>query len=246
MRFIKTLLQAILGVAIIAGAWWAATTALTAGQARRYMLPGPEVVAAKVLEFITTDIFWQHIWASLTVLAYGLVPALLIGIILGAVAGASSAGRWLIGAVTLPTAAAPLVALLPILVLWLGQSFVSKVWLILLVAMFPTANAVMTRWPKSYRVRLENSGFEERAAAKQGSAGRTLAMVAGLRLGVLFGVSALIVAELVAAKDGLGYFIAMSTSMFNTADALAALLVMAVPTVAVGVFLQAIEEQLAA
>ena len=93
---------------------------------------------------------------------------------------------------------------------------------------------------------MENAGFEERAAARHGTTGRTVAIIAGLRLGLLFGVSALIVAELVASNSGLGYFVAMSTSMFNTADAMAALLVMIVPTMAMGVILQAIEEQLAA
>jgi len=176
---------------------------------------------------------------------YGLLPALLIGITIGAAAGASSAGRWLFGPLVLTIAAAPLVALLPVLTLWLGQSFTSKIWFVLLVASFPTANAVMVRWPRHPGLRLENAGFEERATARKGTADRALAIIAGLRIGVIFGVTALIVAELIASNSGLGYFIAMSTSMFNTADAMAALLVVVVPTMVVGVVLQAIEAQLA-
>jgi ABC-type nitrate/sulfonate/bicarbonate transport system permease component len=245
MRFVNTLLQAILGTAILTGAWWAGTSMLLAGQARPYMLPGPETVAAKVMEFIAADAFLQHAWASLTILMYGLLPALLIGVLLGAAAGASSAGRWLFGPLVLTIAAAPLVALLPVLTLWLGQSVASKIWLVLLAALFPAANAVMVRWPRHGGRRLEASGFEERATARKGTAGRAAAIFGGLRIGVIFGVSALVVAELVASNSGLGYFIAMSTSMFNTADALAALLVIIVPTTVVGVLLQAIEEQLA-
>ena len=243
MRFVNTLLQAILGTALLAGAWWASTTMLQAGQARPYMLPGPEAVAAKVLEFSQADAFLQHVWASLTILAYGLVPALFIGVIIGAIAGASAAGRWLFGPLVITIGAAPLVALLPVLNLWLGHSVAEKAWIVLLVAMFPAANAVMARWPKHHRLRMEESGFEERAAVRQGSAGRAAAIIAGLRIGVIFGVTALVVAELVAADSGLGYFITMSRQMFNTADAMAALLVIIVPTMTVGVFLQAIEEQ---
>src|SRR5262249_10886600 len=92
MRFVTILLQAILGTAVLAGAWWAGTHLLQAGQARAYMLPGPETVAAKVMELAAADAFLQHAWASLTILMYGLTPALLIGIGLGAAAGASSAG----------------------------------------------------------------------------------------------------------------------------------------------------------
>jgi ABC-type nitrate/sulfonate/bicarbonate transport system permease component len=245
MRFVNTLLQAALGTAILAGAWWASTSMLQAGQARPYMLPGPETVAAKVIELIQADAFQQHIWASLAILIYGLLPALFVGVAIGAGAGASSAGRWLFGPLVLTIGAAPLVALLPVLTLWLGQSAASKAWLVFLAAMFPAANAVMVRWPKHHGLRMETSGFEERAAARQGSAGRAAAIFAGLRIGVIFGVTALVVAELVASNSGLGYFVAMSTSMFNTADAMAALLVIIVPTMVVGVLLQAIEEQLA-
>jgi ABC-type nitrate/sulfonate/bicarbonate transport system permease component len=242
MRFVNTLLQAIFGAAILAGAWWGGTSVLLAGQARPYMLPGPEVVAAKVMEFMTADAFLEHVWASLTILIYGLLPALLIAVVLGAAAGASSAGRWLIGSLLLTIGAAPLVALLPVLILWLGQSAASKTWLVFLAALFPAANAVMIRWPK-HGLKLDNTGFQP--TARHGGAGRTLAIVAGLRLGLIFGVTALVVAELVASNSGLGYFVTMSTSMFNTADAMAALLVMIVPTVAAGAILQAIEEQLA-
>jgi len=245
MRFVTILLQAILGTAVLAGAWWAGTHLLQAGQARAYMLPGPETVAAKVMELAAADAFLQHAWASLTILMYGLTPALLIGIGLGAAAGASSAGRWLFGSFVVTIAAVPLVALLPVLTLWLGQSVAAKVWLVLLVAMFPAANAVMVRWPKPPRLQLDDAGFEERTAARRGIAGRASAIVAGLRVGLIFGVSALVVGELVGSNNGVGYFVVMSTSMFNTADAMAALLVILVPTMAVGIILQAIEEQLA-
>src|SRR2546423_13110984 len=118
MRFVNTLLQAILGTAILAGAWWAGTSVLLAGQARPYMLPGPEVVAARVMEFLTADAFLNHVWASLTILMYGLLPALLVGVIIGAAAGGSSAGRWLIGPLAVTDAAVPLVALMPVVVPW--------------------------------------------------------------------------------------------------------------------------------
>jgi ABC-type nitrate/sulfonate/bicarbonate transport system permease component len=75
--------------------------------------------------------------------------------------------------------------------------------------------------------------------------GRACAVIAGLRVGVVSGVAALVVAELVGgANVGLGYFVA-SSAMFNMTDAMAVALIILLPTIAVGAFLQAIEEQLA-
>ena len=50
MRFVGTLLQAVIGLAIIALAWWvAASMELRAGS---LVLPGPEPVVRKALELI--------------------------------------------------------------------------------------------------------------------------------------------------------------------------------------------------
>jgi ABC-type nitrate/sulfonate/bicarbonate transport system permease component len=64
-----------------------------------------------------------------------------------------------------------------------------------------------------------------------------------LRLGVVLGVSALIVAEFVAGSRGVGYVIMSSASMFDTTTTLAGTVLVTVPTIAVAALLQAIEAQ---
>jgi ABC-type nitrate/sulfonate/bicarbonate transport system permease component len=246
MRFVSTLLQAVLGFAIITLAWGIGGSLAQASRASPQFFPGPEAVANKVMELIAAESFQQHLWASLTVLLYGLVPALLLGVVIGAAAGSSSLARWLFGPLVVTIAAAPVVALLPMLVLWLGLTMMPKIVLVFLAALFTAANTVLVRWPKRRAQRGDPDGFDEPPAARERAPGRASAIFAGLRVGVLLGVSALVVAELIASNTGLGYFIAMSGAMFNTAEAMAAVLLIAVPTAAVGVFLQAIEEQLAA
>jgi ABC-type nitrate/sulfonate/bicarbonate transport system permease component len=236
MRFVGTLLQAIIGLVVIALAWWIAAS--MGPQSGSQMLPGPEAVASKAIELLQLGAFQQHIWASLTVLLYGLAPALLAGMLLGAAAGASSGARWVFGPLILVIAAAPLVVLLPMLILWFGLTIAPKVILVFLVAAFSAANTTMTLWPKRTELPLRRG---EEASAP----GAARAVMAGLRLGVILGVSVLMVAELAASNTGLGYFVLVSGQMFNTTDALAAALVIILPTVAVGAFLQAIEEQLA-
>jgi NitT/TauT family transport system permease protein len=211
MRFVSTLLQAVLGFAIVTLAWGIGASMAQASRASPQFLPGPEAVVSKLMELI------------------------------GAAAGASTPARWLLGPLVVTIAAAPLVALLPMLVLWLGLSIMPKIVLVFLVALFSAANTVLVRWPKR-----DPDRMDENTAAGEHAPGRASAIFAGLRVGVVLGVSALVVVELIASNTGVGYFVAMSGAMFNTAEAMAAVLLIVVPTVAVGVFLQAIEEQLAA
>ena len=125
------------------------------------------------------------------------------------------------------------------LILWFGLTIAPKIVLVFLVAAFSAADTTMTLWPKRY------AGPPLRHGEETSGPGAAHAVVAGLRLGVILGVGVLVVAELAASNTGLGYFVLMSGQMFNTTDALAAALVIILPTVGVGAFLQAIEEQLA-
>jgi len=140
------------------------------------------------------------------------------------------------------------VALLPLLVVWFSLSMTPKIVLVFLVAMFPAANTILARWPKR-RAAASDMDVDPLDETRPLSAmhrppSRVAAIAAGLRIGVLFGVTALVVTEITGSNSGLGYFVVMSGSLFNTAEAMAAALVILVPTMAIGVFLQAIEEQL--
>jgi NitT/TauT family transport system permease protein len=145
-------------------------------------------------------------------------------------------------------AAAPVVALLPLLVVWFSLSMTPKIVLVFLVAMFPAANTILARWPKRRAAAADDMDPLDDTRPTSGMhrpPSRVAAIAAGLRIGVLLGVTALVVTEITGSNSGLGYFVVMSGSLFNTAEAMAAALVILVPTMAIGVFLQAIEEQLA-
>lgn len=240
MRFVETLLQAAIGFAIVAVAWW-----LAAWRVDTLLLPGPVAVTSKALELLSADAFREHMWASLTVLLFGLAPALALGLLIGALAGASTVMRWLlIGPVTLAVAAAPLVALVPLLTLSLGLGVTTKVVLVFLVAAFSTANTVMALWPRRAALKIVAPSGTPKIVRPGPGPGQ--AIFAGLRIGVLLGVTALVVGELAASNTGLATFVANSAQSFNATDAFAAALLIIVPTVAVGVLLQGIEEQLSA
>src|SRR5262249_4403739 len=114
--FIRTLLQAIIGLILIAVIWMIAA-AVTDSVVR---LPGLGVVIGKAIELAGSEDYARHVAESGSELLNGLGPALVIGILLGLLAGLSGAVRWLVGPFAIALAAAPLVVLLPLFVLWWG------------------------------------------------------------------------------------------------------------------------------
>jgi ABC-type nitrate/sulfonate/bicarbonate transport system permease component len=223
MRALYVFLQAILGLAVIAGLWMAAA-ALWQDPSK---LPPLEATFNRVLELAASEDYRQHLEASAYVLLGGLLPAVTVGILLGLLAGLSGVLRWLLGSLFITLGAAPLVALMSMLLLWFGLGPRLTIIAVAVITVLPVANVVMMS-----------------LASRQGSI--LLAIVRGLRWGVVFGATALAICEMLTARLGAATFIMNAGSQFQTADVVAGIVLLFVPVIAVAVILQAIEEQLAA
>ena len=216
--FFRTLIFTIVGLAIIALAWEAAALAIDSPT----KLPAMSVVINKAIALTQSADYMRHVSDSGTALLYGLVPAVLGGVLLGLMAESSTGIRVLVGPLAVTLGAAPLIVLLPIFVAWWGLTMTMKASMIALAAGFPVMNAVMNA---------------------AGEKSRTVAILHGLRLGVVLGMSALVIAEFVAGSRGVGFVIMNSASMFDTITTLAGTILVIVPTIAVAALLQAIEAQ---
>jgi len=216
--FFRTLLYTIVGLAIIALAWELA--ALLVDSPTR--LPAMTVVLRRAIALAPSADYLRHATDSGTALLYGLLPALVAGALLGLMASRSPAIRWPIGPLAVALGGAPLVALLPVLVLWWGLTTAMKATAVAVAAGFAVTNAVMV------------------AAEERGS---MVAILGGLRLGVVLGVTALIIVEFAAASRGVGYFIMSAANVFDTTATMAGIVLVVVPTIAVTALLQAIEVQ---
>jgi len=216
--FFRILFYTLAGLALIALGWQVAALMIDSP----VRLPAMIVVVNKAVAVAQSADYIRHATDSGTALLYGLLPAVIGGILLGMMADASAGMRLLVGPLAITLGAAPLVALLPMFVAWWGLTIAMKAGLVGVVAGFPVMNAVMVA---------------------AGEKSRTVAILHGLRLGVVLGVSALIVAEFVAGSRGVGYVIMSSASMFDTTTTLAGIVLVTVPTIAVAALLQAIEAQ---
>lgn len=222
MRALFVILQAILGLAVIALAWWAAAALLQDPN----RLPLLDTTLDRALQLATSGDYRQHIDASAAVLLWGALPAVVGGILLGVLAGLSPVFRWLLGPLFITLAAAPLIALVSMLLLWFGLGPNLTTIAVAIMTLFPVANAVMMS-----------------LATRQASA--ALATVRGLRWGAALSATALVICEMLTARAGVATYVMNAGSQFQTTDVAAGIVLVFMPVIAVAAILQAIEEQLA-
>src|SRR6187402_3548489 len=102
-------------------------------------LPSPMRVLRALYDLAVSGDLWRHMSASLVRIGYGWVIGTLFGVAIGLMIGLFTVSR----AVGLPLVAAlfpiPKIALLPLLILWLGIGEASKVAVVALGVFFPMA-----------------------------------------------------------------------------------------------------------
>ena len=155
---------------------------------------------------------------SLEVMVYGLVTAIVVGIPLGV---AMARIRWLDWALDLPIYAlyaTPLVAVVPLLVLWFGIYLKAKIIVVFLFAVFPILI-------NTYQgVRECDKGMIEVAQSFRSSEWRMWQdvllpfavpyIIAGLRLAIGRGLIGMIIAEFYTTISGLGFMITKYANVF--------------------------------
>ena len=143
-----------------------------------------------------------------------------VGIAFGVLAGTVN----LLGRISSPFLSAmiaiPFVILYPVLLAWLGIGPELKIVFGILLGLFPIALNTMLG------VRAIDKGFTTMATAMGASRFQTItrvmvplalpAVISGLRLGTSLLIAGVVLTEMLAATDGLGYWITYNRWLFNT------------------------------
>lgn len=163
---------------------------------------------------------WYDIQVSLTEFGLGLLLAIVFGITIGLILGWYRTLDAMFEPFITMLNATPRVALLPLIILWLGIGIESKVAAVFLGAFFPIAITVM----KGVKTVDETLLMCARSFnAKDWQIFTTLVLpttvpfiVAGLHLAVGRGLVGVVIGELLASQAGVGHMIMVSSATFQT------------------------------
>jgi ABC-type nitrate/sulfonate/bicarbonate transport system permease component len=195
-------------------------------------LPSPARVLRALWDLAVTGDLWRHLSASLVRIGYGWVLGTLFGVAAGLMIGLFTLSR----AVGLPLVAAlfpiPKIALLPLLILWLGIGEGSKVATIALSVFFPTVISTFSgvdsvprnliRMAQSFNVPLW------RIIAQVLVPGALAGMLAGFRISIAAALLVLVAAEMIGAQYGLGAFLISTGNMMQTDRLMAGVVVVSI------------------
>ncbi len=209
----------------------------------------PSAVVAAGIQMIASGELWSYLWPSLLVLVVGLAISALAGI---------SAGLLLARFWTLDVAldmyitflySIPTVALVPLIVLWVGFESTAKIVILFLFAFFPLVINTY-QGVKNVDPRLLEVGRAFRCSERQLWVNIVLPaalpfIVTGLRLAVGRGLIGMVLADLYTAISGIGYLIVRSASTYRVDKMFVLIVVLGVLGITLTALLRAAERWIA-
>jgi NitT/TauT family transport system permease protein len=180
----------------------------------------PTAVFQAFVELARSGELWQYLQQSLLVLVFGFASAVVVGIPLGV---AMARYKWLDYAIDTYINALysmPMVAIVPLLVLWFGFDIKAKTVVVFLFCLFPvlisTYQGVKSVDPRLLEVARSFRSSEAQLWRDLIIPSALPFIVAGLRLAIGRGLVGLVIAEFYTSIAGLGYMIVKYANSFQT------------------------------
>lgn len=230
---------------VVVGAWEAASRA---GWISPIFLPSPASILLALYELAASGTLWLHLGVSLGRLIVGWSLGTICGLGAGVAIGIWSLSR----AIGVPLVSAlfpiPKIALLPLLILWLGIGEASKIATIALGVFFPTAIATFSAIDAVPRnlIRMAQS-FNVPAVDvlwKIVLPGALPGILSGFRITVSIALILLVSAEMIGAEHGIGAFVLQAGNLMQTDQLLAGVVVLSVLGLIIGTALTRLERWL--
>lgn len=228
MHVLRRSLTPAVFVAIL-GLWWAASRF---GWANAFLLPPPSKVLNTLVELGQSGALARHTLISLQRVGIGYTLAVMAAVLLAISFSRSAILRGLLDPVLEFMRQIPPLALVPLLMLWLGIGEAQKVGIIVLACFFPIFLGIRGGIAQVDRKLIEVGkvcGLSQGEILWRIVLPSSLpSIVIGLRIGLGYSWRALVGAELIASSAGLGYLIVDAENLARTDIVLAGILVIGV------------------
>ena len=219
----------IVAVAVVLLAWEAVSRA---GVFPRVFLPPPSAVAVELWRMSVSGDLWQNIQPSLARILGGFAIGGGAGVVFGILVAVSLQAEAVIDPLVALAYPIPKIALLPLVVLWLGIGEASKVAVIAVGAFFPVFISAVTGLrgasPSLMRAAKSLGASRWQVIQKVMIPSGLPVIFAGLRLAAGMSLLLVVSAEMIAANRGIGYLILYAGDLLQTTRLLAGIAVLSV------------------
>ena len=226
----RRLAATLVSLAAFLGAWKLLTVVTGTPD---YILPAPEVVAARALRAIGDGLLWEHTAVTLSEILLGFALGAVTAVGTGIALGKSVVVERVLSPYIVAAQSVPILALAPLLDIWFGGGLLARVLICALIVFFPITIATMVG------IRSADPLLAEMFRSLGASSGQLTARLeipsalpvifGGLRVGVTLAVIGAVVAEWAGASSGLGVLINIANQgLFDTPLMFVALATLAV------------------
>jgi sulfonate transport system permease protein len=192
------------------------------------VLPAPSVIGTTFLDLLLTGEIFVHVGTSFLRIIQGFVIGGSLGVIVGILTGLNKKFEQAISLITGLLRPIPMMAWVPVLILWMGIDEASKITLIIIASFWPTLINVVDGIKNTDQKYLEVAQILEKK--KTTLILRVIlpsafpSIFTGLRLGMDMAWRSVVGAELIAASSGIGYMISYARELSQTDVMLAGVL----------------------
>ena len=211
-----------------------------------WLLPSPARILQTLIQAAPGLV--PHVGQTLLETFWGLLLALVTGIVLAFAIDLSPVLRRALYPLLVASQTVPIIALAPLLVVWFGFGIVAKVVVVALVCFFPIAinmaDGLRATDP-------EHVALLRVMGAGRGQIFRTVRLpsalpsfFSGLKIAVTYSVIGAIISEWIGASRGLGIYMIRSAGAFRTAQLFAAIIVTSLLSIALFLLVSGLERLL--
>jgi len=243
-----TRLLSVATIVLLIAIWWLVTSL---GWVQPLFVPSPGAIVDKFISLVqggfTGTPLWSHMLISMQRVFGAFLLASAIGVPLGLAMGMSPTMRGIFDPVIEFYRPIPPLAYLPLMIIWFGIGETSKVLLIFLSVFAPVALGA--------RSGVRSAGIEQIHAAYSFGASRWKVMrhvilpsampeiLTDMRVGIGFGWTTLVAAEMVAATKGIGYMVLSASQFLQTGTVIVGIILIAAIAYAFDMLMRFIERK---
>jgi NitT/TauT family transport system permease protein len=185
-----------------------------------FILPSPLSVWTRFLKAVGDGSLLYHTGITLVEIVLGLLAGTIFATVVGYTLAKSRSLEKVLSPYIVASQAIPIVAIAPLLVIWLGDGILSKVVICALIVFFPVlVNTIVgVRAVPAALYDLMNSLHASRVQIlwKVEVPASLPVFLGGLRVGATLSVIGAIVGELVGAEEGLGFLLQLGDFQYDT------------------------------
>lgn len=183
-----------------------------------WLLPSPAAIGKAFWH--TRDLLWSHTLTTIWETTLGFILSVALGLAAGLAMALSSLVKRLFYPLLIVSQTVPLIAVAPLLILWLGYGLLPKIITVVIVCFFPITVSLIeglevgdndllnllksmgaTNWQILYMVRWPNA---------------LPSFFAGLKIAATYSVMGAVIGEWLGASSGLGVYLTRSSHSFRT------------------------------